>query len=155
MAEERGLKELRKLGAFLGEKFNKVVELIEALRAAGLTADEIRTLVTTSLNDGKAYTDQKIAALVGSAPETLDTIQEIAAAFKNNADIIDVLHRAIAGKSDLNHIHSDATSETSGFMSAADKVKLDNVGSYDEMVEAFNTTVGEGSAFYVAPAPKV
>jgi hypothetical protein len=39
------------------------------------------------------------------------------------------LTAALAGKSDTTHTHSNATTSTAGFMSAADKVKLDGVQS--------------------------
>lgn len=43
---------------------------------------------------------QAIAQLVGSAPDTLNTLEELADALKDNADIVDVLNEAIAGKAD-------------------------------------------------------
>lgn len=42
--------------------------------------------------------EDKIAELVGSAPATLDTIQELAEALNNNADIIDTINSTIATK---------------------------------------------------------
>lgn len=48
----------------------------------------------------KQYADTKIAALIGSAPETLDTFQELAEALENNPDVVDSLNAAIAGKVD-------------------------------------------------------
>lgn len=41
-----------------------------------------------------------VANLVGEAPETLDTIEELSTALKNNADIVDVLNGSIANKQD-------------------------------------------------------
>ena len=41
-----------------------------------------------------------IADLVGEAPETLDTIEELSAALKNNADVVDVINESIASKQD-------------------------------------------------------
>lgn len=45
--------------------------------------------------------EDKIAELVGSAPATLDTIQELAAALNNNADIIDTINSTIANKTTI------------------------------------------------------
>lgn len=42
--------------------------------------------------------EDKIAELVGSAPATLDTIQELAAALNNHDDIIDTINSTIANK---------------------------------------------------------
>ena len=46
------------------------------------------------------YVDTKIAELVNGAPETLDTLDELAAALKDNKDIVDVLNNSIATKQD-------------------------------------------------------
>lgn len=43
---------------------------------------------------------QSIADLVGSAPDSLNTIQELAEALKNNKDIVDTLDAAITAKAD-------------------------------------------------------
>lgn len=52
------------------------------------------------------YVDNKVAALVNGAPETLDTIDELATALKDNKDIITVLENAIASKSDKSELSS-------------------------------------------------
>lgn len=50
--------------------------------------------------DLEAYTDHQIAALVNSAPETLDTISELAAAFEENADMVATLNAAVVNKAE-------------------------------------------------------
>jgi hypothetical protein len=79
----------------------------------GIPKSDLSSTVQTSL--GKAdtalqsipseyattgYVDNKVAALVNGAPETLDTLDEIAAALKDNADIVDVLNNSISKKQD-------------------------------------------------------
>ena len=59
------------------------------------------------LNNANTYTNTKIADLVNSAPETLDTLGELAAAFKNNSDIIEVLNEAIINKVDKEDLRTD------------------------------------------------
>ena len=49
----------------------------------------------TELHD---YVDTEVAALVNSAPETLDTLGELAAAFEENHDMVETLNEAIAFK---------------------------------------------------------
>lgn len=44
------------------------------------------------------YVDRQIAALVGAAPETLDTLEELATAFEENADVVKTLEDAIVTK---------------------------------------------------------
>ena len=46
------------------------------------------------------YVDEKVAELVGSAPDALDTLQELAAAIKNDANVVDTLNSAIGQKAD-------------------------------------------------------
>ena len=52
------------------------------------------------INDILDYVDGSIADLVDGAPTTLDTLDEIAAALKDNADIVDALDTAIGNKVD-------------------------------------------------------
>lgn len=50
------------------------------------------------------YVDRQIAALIGAAPETLDTLEEVAKAIKENETVVDALNAAIgtkANKADL------------------------------------------------------
>lgn len=55
---------------------------------------------TNTLNSAKAYADEEIAKLVNSAPETLDTLGELATAFQENKDVVDALDGAITNKAD-------------------------------------------------------
>lgn len=48
----------------------------------------------------KNYVDNSIDELVDGAPETLNTLNELAAALKDNADIVDVLNQSISSKQD-------------------------------------------------------
>ena len=59
-----------------------------------------------------SYVDNKVAALISGAPETLDTLDELAAALKDNKDIVTVLENSIASKqdkiNDLDNIRANA-----------------------------------------------
>lgn len=50
------------------------------------------------------YVDTKVAGLVNSAPETLDTLGELATAFNENKDVVDALNEAIVNKADKSEI---------------------------------------------------
>lgn len=52
----------------------------------------------------KNYVDEKIAGLINSAPETLDTLGELAVAFQENDDVIGVLNEAIVTKADKTYV---------------------------------------------------
>lgn len=50
------------------------------------------------------YVDQKVADLIGSAPDTLDTLAELSGALRDNKDIIKVLEDAISTKANASDI---------------------------------------------------
>lgn len=54
-----------------------------------------------------SYVDQKVADLVNGAPDTLNTLDELAAALKDNKDIVTVLENSIANKADKEHSHDN------------------------------------------------
>ena len=87
----------------------------------------------------KDYVDEKIAALIGSAtPETLDTLEEIAAWIENHEEVADALNKAIATKADKDHVHAVASADANGFMSKENFTKL--------------AGIEEGANKYVHPA---
>lgn len=55
---------------------------------------------TTAENNAKAYTDTKIADLLSSAPSTLDTLNELAAALGNDPNFATTITNKIALKAD-------------------------------------------------------
>ena len=57
-----------------------------------------KTEVDTFHETLEDYVDDQVAALVNSAPETLDTLGELAEAFQENKEVVDVLNEAIATK---------------------------------------------------------
>ena len=67
-----------------------------------------QTAIDKSLSESKDYTDTKVANLVGSAPETLNTLEEVAQAIKENEDVVSALNNAIGTKAN----QSDLTSHT-------------------------------------------
>lgn len=62
----------------------------------------------TALTEAKSYTDTKVSALVNGAPETLDTLGELADAMEENDDAIAALESIAASKANA----SDLTSHT-------------------------------------------
>ena len=62
----------------------------------------------------KAYVDAKIADLINSAPETLDTLGELATAFQENDEVVDALNEAITNKKDRDLIVTYAEGSTFG-----------------------------------------
>lgn len=54
----------------------------------------------TEIDKAKKYTDKKVADLVDSAPETMDTLKELADAIEAHQDVTDALNAAIGNKVD-------------------------------------------------------
>lgn len=80
------------------------------------------------LAQSKAYTDEKIDAIVGEgASETLDTIGEISKAIEDNQDIMNTLNSAIGNKANSSELtaHTGNTSNPHGV--TAEQIGLGNV----------------------------
>ena len=82
---------------------------IETLNA-NMTGD-----IESAVNTAKEYTDTKIANLVGTAPDTLDTLEEVAKAIDENEDVVTALNSAIgtkANQSDLDSLTTKVNTNT-------------------------------------------
>ncbi|HDM0277257.1 TPA: phage tail protein, partial [Staphylococcus aureus] len=65
-------------------------ELLDKINIANVEGledklQEVKKIKDTTLNDSKTYTDSKIAELVDSAPESMNTLRELAEAIQNNS----------------------------------------------------------------------
>ena len=91
------------------------------------TASEVGADSTGSadmaLSDAKEYTDNKIADLVGGAPETLDTLKEIADALETEQSTVEVLQEAIGAK--LNK-DGDSKDNTVTFVQSETRENIDS-----------------------------
>jgi hypothetical protein len=74
--------------------------------------------------DAKSYTDTAIGNLIDSAPGTLDTLNELAAALGDDANFASTITTSLAGKSDVGHSHviADITNLQSELDSKQDDV---------------------------------
>lgn len=71
----------------------------------GLASESfVNTKTSEVLNESKTYTNQKVADLVNSAPETLDTLGELAVAIQENESVVDAINQAISNKADKDEI---------------------------------------------------
>lgn len=82
---------------------------IEKLKA-GIVPDvshlETKENASAKLQEAKSYTDTKIADLVNSAPETLDTLKEVADAIQENETVVDALNAAIGNKANSSDVYN-------------------------------------------------
>lgn len=109
-----------------GESFNYELAILDDIptSTSALTNDSNYVTSTELTGMGYAtegYVDEKVAALVDGAPETLNTLDELAAALKDNADIVDVLNNSIGTKQntieDLDAIRSGAAAGATALQS--------------------------------------
>lgn len=60
--------------------------------------------LATAKSEANSYTDTVVANLVNSAPETLDTLGEIATALQDNVEVVDALNAAIGNKANSSEV---------------------------------------------------
>lgn len=97
------------------------------------TKTETDNVATQTLNSAKGYTDTKVAELIDSAPETLDTFKEIADAFAEDQEVLDTLNSAIGLKADKSELANYATKTelNTGLDGKVDKVEGKGLSTND------------------------
>ena len=65
---------------------------------------EDQRLGTIANKADKTYVDEQIANLVDSAPETMNTLGELATALQENQEVVDILNQAITVKADKTYV---------------------------------------------------
>lgn len=96
--------------------------------AAGSAANAITT--------ANGYTDQKIADLINGAPDTLDTLAEIAMAMGNNASVVEALDQAIGNKAN----NADLTSHTSNTGVHVTQTERNKWNGYESQIASAGNT---------------
>ena len=86
--------------AFLSDVNGKQDALISGTNIKTINGESILGSGNIESLASKEYVDEAIAGIVDGAPETLDTLNELSAALKDNADIVDVLNQSISSKQD-------------------------------------------------------
>ena len=78
-----------------------------------LTPYSTKVELTTEITKAKEYADARVSTLVGSSPETLDTLNELASALGNDANFSTTVTNQIATKANKVHEHPTyATTES-------------------------------------------
>lgn len=120
---------------------------------SGTAHQDIRTLVTNYLSTAKGYTDTRITELIGSAPEILDTLGELASAVLNNQDAVTAINNSITQKLDKSDVINNLTSGGIGKALSAEQGKIlktsldshNHSGTYEPVFSkntAFNKNFG-------------
>ena len=63
-------------------------------------SDDVKNWIATSANQTKEYAAESIKAIIGAAPATLDTIEELADAVTKNKDGVQAINEGITKKAD-------------------------------------------------------
>lgn len=71
-----------------------------------------QTAIDTAYTNANKYTDKKVAELIGSAPETMDTLEEVAAAIQKNKDVETALNEAIGKKANQTELDTHTGNST-------------------------------------------
>jgi hypothetical protein len=82
----------------------------------------------------ETYVDQKTAALVDSAPETLNTLNELAVAINNHEDAYDALLETVGNKAEKEHTHEQYLTEHQSLEGYAKKTDLFSK-SYNDLTD--------------------
>lgn len=96
---------------------------------------ETKADATTKLDTAKNYTDTAIANLVDSAPDTLNTLNELAAALKDDASIVEVLEDSIATKANASDLTSH-TSNTTVHITSSERSNWDTAYEHSQATHA-------------------
>lgn len=100
---------LGKANAAHTHTFSQILEKPTTLKGYGITDAEVKGASNTALASANSYTDNKIAGLINGAPETLDTLKEIADAIKKNKSVVDALNQAIGTKATKDEFTAHST----------------------------------------------
>lgn len=71
-----------------------------------------QTAIDAAYTNANKYTDKKVADLIGSAPETMDTLEEVAAAIQENKDVETALNEAIGKKANQTELDTHTGNST-------------------------------------------
>ena len=109
------------------------------------TRTEVDSKDAAVLQQAKEYAAQKIAEIVGSAPETLDTLNELAAALGNDPNFATSIMALIGGKADLVHTHTKAQITDFPASLPANGGNADTVGGFslDNLGKIINSAIAD------------
>ena len=85
------------------DSHNHVISNVDGLQTA-LDAKASKSDVESATATAKSYTDTQVANLVNSAPETLNTLGELATALQENDELTEALNSAISTKANSSEV---------------------------------------------------
>lgn len=100
------------------------------------TSAQVSDKVAESLSTAKLYTDQKVASLIGGAPEALDTLKELADALGNDANVAANVTKKIG------ELSSNLTSEINTRKASDDEINV-NIRTQVDKLQASDTALSD------------
>jgi len=145
---------------FFSHKSDKEIHTTRAEKNSwNNSLSDAKTYADAMYSQLTGYTDKKVADLIGGAPETLDTIEEVATAIKENENVVKALDAAIGKKANQNELDTHISND-SIHVDAAKQAKWDgyeqritdinnnlNISSL-EMGTATTSTEGQATIYY-------
>lgn len=110
-----------------------------------------KTEVSNAQVAAQQYVDAAVAALVNGAPEALNTLDELAEALQDNADIVDVLNESISTKLSKDEASANyllKTTAESEYLSKVDAVE--NYAMKEELPDTSVFLTAEDSDLYIS-----
>lgn len=104
--------------------------------------------INSALSTAKEYADTKVANLVGAAPETLDTLEEVAQALAENDDVVEALNNAIGTKANQSDFNSHISNKNNPHGVTAEQTPYDkntsglNASNVQGAIDELKGTIG-------------
>lgn len=111
------------------------------LAGYGITDADAKGAASSALVSAKSYTDSKVAALVNSAPTTMDTLKEVADAIANHQDVTDALNSAIGTKANTSELTAHTSNKTNPHSVTKSQIGLGNVDNTSDVNKPISTAV--------------
>lgn len=121
---------------------NVANKTVASTASDGLMSSTDKTNLTNLVNNTNNYqtaqqVQQSISNVIGSAPDALDTLYELAEALDNDPNFATTITNQIGQKADK----TTATTSANGLMSSTDKSKLDTIAEGANKSADFNAVV--------------
>ena len=102
-------------------------------------ANKTTTLSGYGITDAytKTQVDKKVSDLVNSAPETLDTLNELASALGNDPNFATTIATQIGNKANSSDVYNKSETDTllSGLAKTSDLATVATTGSYNDLLD--------------------
>ena len=133
----------------LSEEAIAMAEGYAAAITSKASIDYVDNAVSTQYNESVKYTNAKVAELIDSAPETLDTFKEIADAFAEDQEVLNTLNAAIGLKANQTALDATNTKVTALETNKADKDDVPNTYLKDATVidNVLTVNKSDGTSF--------